>query len=123
MMAFGLGIAPSQSMAALDGLLHADVTFIRTPKQGSTTSPHATRAEVAGPGRPWSRRFTLALAVYMFAAIAWAIGQGIWASVPFLALFAIGFSYVGVHLVRDHIRTRPRRAGGAAGMDAVPATK
>ncbi|MEZ4241247.1 MAG: glycosyltransferase [Myxococcota bacterium] len=95
-LALGLGMAVSQSRAVAEGLWGEVGTFVRTPKRGGARGPLGYRVGSRGLAG-----LELLLALYLVGAGAWAIGQGYWASLPFLALFAGGYGSVGLATLRS----------------------
>jgi len=89
-MSLGIGMAVNQSRAVVEGLLGSDRTFIRTPKAGAETVRHYAL------GAGWTPVVELALAAYYLAAIVACVDRHLWASLPFLLLFGLGFGYVGL---------------------------
>ena len=72
-----------------------DVTFVRTPKVGST-SLRRYRQKL-----DWTPIIELAFAAYFVIGVGWIIDQHYWASLPFMALFGAGFGYVGLMSLRE----------------------
>lgn len=90
-LALGVGLSAPVSIAVLRGLLGRNDPFRRTPKSGD------------GAGRRYTLRATsldLALKLFMAAwsggAVAWAVAAGLWGSLPFLLLFAIGYGWLAL---------------------------
>jgi cellulose synthase/poly-beta-1,6-N-acetylglucosamine synthase-like glycosyltransferase len=97
LMALCAGLCVSQARAVVEALLGRDSEFVRTPKRGVRG-----RGDGSAPiqrGYRGVRTMTsvaeLALSAYMGLAIVLAVQSGHWLTVPFLALFAGGFAYVG----------------------------
>ena len=111
-LALGVGMAPSQTLAVIDGLTSGDTTFVRTPKHGqrntSLTSPPAA-------ARPAAQLLTLALAVYFTGARIWALQSQHWGSLPFMLLFTVGFWMVSVGLLPPVRRKAATEAGTGRG--------
>ena len=117
MMALGIGLAVNNGRAAIEGLFGDDVEFVRTPKTGATdryTTPSATYRA----GTSWHNAVELIFALYCIATLAVAVVTRSWASVPFVALFAVGFSYVGLTSLVGSWRTS--RAQGEVDAEAHP---
>lgn len=95
-MALGIGISINQSRAVFEGLFGNDVTFVRTPKAGDAGSAQAGAFTSYRPSMGWTPFLELAMAVYLIVGAGFVIQSGWYASLPFLALFAVGFGYVGV---------------------------
>ncbi len=92
-MATGIGLAVSNTLAVLGGLWRNGGVFHRTPKTGD-------RAGATGSVYRLPRQFSWwiegALATYFLAGTTLAIKVGMWLSVPFLYLFLQGFTYLFV---------------------------
>jgi len=88
-MSIGIGLSLHNSAAFIAGLLRRGGVFARTPKVGSGTRnpPVPYRS-----GTVWSLWFEVVLALYFWICIAAAGLQGRWWSLPFLYLFAQGYS-------------------------------
>jgi len=94
LMAVGIGISINNARAVLAGLVRSDAEFLRTPKYALATPTHESIAS----RRYRSKRnvdtwIELALGLYFAGLVAFALGDGLWGAVPFLALFAGGFLY------------------------------
>ncbi len=100
-MSLGIGMAVNQSRAVVEGIFGSDVTFVRTPKDGSTNSrPGAVPVAYRIP-RGWTPVIELALAAYYAVSIGIVISEGWWASLPFLVVFGLGFAFVGLSSLLD----------------------
>lgn len=95
-LALGVGLAAAQTRAVADGLSGRVGRFVRTPKRGDGAG---YRARVRG--LPIAE---LALAVWLCGATIVATAHGYLASVPFLALFAAGYTAVGLRTLREALR-------------------
>ena len=90
-MALGVGSSVSQTMAVLEGLVSGDATFVRTPKQGGLRIPQVV------PKTPPAQLFiTVIMGLYYLDAVGQSVRSHNWASLPLLALFGIGFWWVGL---------------------------
>ena len=89
-LAIGLGMSASQSRAVWDGLGQNGGEFVRTPKWGggAPRGYHPSGRGLVG--------VELLLTAWLTGAMVWAAYQGLWASVPFLGLFAGGYGAVGI---------------------------
>jgi cellulose synthase/poly-beta-1,6-N-acetylglucosamine synthase-like glycosyltransferase len=86
-MPVGIGMSIRNGAAVLEGLVQRGGQFRRTPKRGD--APHAL---VERPPRiPWAEAI---LAAFFIAAMAILGAAGLWLSLPFVALFLSGYSYV-----------------------------
>jgi cellulose synthase/poly-beta-1,6-N-acetylglucosamine synthase-like glycosyltransferase len=125
-MALGIGMALQQTRAVLTGLQRASGEFVRTPKRGSgqrlyrSALPRLAGAE-------------LVIAGWLCSGIVRSIEQGVPGAVPFQALFAAGFGWVGILALLDRFRARractevtpwtgPAGHGDAPRAAAVPGT-
>jgi hypothetical protein len=107
-MALGIGMAVSQTRAVVEGLFGRDLTFRRTPKRGDG---EAADARVERLPADWTTALELGLALYYALAAGLAIDRGLWASLPFLSLFGLGFTFVGLGSLAPALSLR--RAGAA----------
>ncbi len=89
LMAVGCGLCVNQARAVGEALWGTPSEFVRTPKQGSAG---ASRYKGA---RTWGPIVELALAAYNAIGAVLAVRGGQWLALPFLLLFAFGFTYVG----------------------------
>lgn len=103
MMAIGVGLSVNNARAVLEALFNHRSDFIRTPKYGA-----APRDQ--GSYRTW-RGFVpvveLALAVYFSHHLGKAILLDQWSVVPFLAIIAMGFTYVGLLSIAPQRAAKP----------------
>jgi cellulose synthase/poly-beta-1,6-N-acetylglucosamine synthase-like glycosyltransferase len=98
-MCLAIGISVNQSVAVFWGLFGGETEFVRTPKAGESGSMVSS----------YSRKFgglELLMAVYYAESIVWAIGVGMWSSLPLLLLFGAGFTQVGTMKLREAISSR-----------------
>ena len=80
--------------------------FVRTPKSGGQASASYR------PSDPGLVALEGAMAAFLWAATVWAMAASYWASVPFLLLFSVGYTLVGVGAVWAH--RRATKAAAAA---------
>jgi cellulose synthase/poly-beta-1,6-N-acetylglucosamine synthase-like glycosyltransferase len=96
LLAVGIGLCISQTRAVLEALRGQISGFVRTPKHG-----------VVGREKSWRKRtyrgavsavpiLELVMAGYFAFTLVAAIYAGRWVSIPFILLFLVGFSYVGL---------------------------
>lgn len=121
LLALGVGIAPGQSIAVLEGFFSDDTRFVRTPKAGDE------RARLPAPAGSTFRRaarwLTLSMALYLCSATVWAIALGHWLTLPFLLLCSSGLSAVSWASFRPGQGRQPRATGARPQRDAAPAAK
>jgi len=96
LMSIGIGLAVNNTRAVFEALFNKQSEFARTPKY---------RVETAADewiGKKYRQRFIiqpvieLALDLYFTATVFYALGNGIYGTLPFLVLFQIGFLYTGL---------------------------
>jgi len=111
LLAASLGLALSNTRAAVEALAGRRSPFARTPKAGDRGGRAALAVRPGARARAvaWAER---ALALYSLAGLAALVAVGAWEGVGFQALFAAGFALLGFH---DAVAPRPawRRASGA----------
>lgn len=95
-LALGTGMALAQSLAVFEALRGRRTAFVRTPKRGLGAGSY--RVADAATGMP-----ELVLAAWHVVGIVGAVSLGRWGSIPFLALFAAGFGWVGVLALRERL--------------------
>jgi cellulose synthase/poly-beta-1,6-N-acetylglucosamine synthase-like glycosyltransferase len=96
LMSIGIGLAVNNTKAVFEALFNRQSEFARTPKY---------RVETAADewiGKKYRQSFVvqpmieLALGLYFTATVFYALGNGIYGTLPFLVLFQIGFLYTGL---------------------------
>ena len=94
-MAVGIGLSINNARAVLEALRGRPSEFRRTPKYNlSAGSTLASRRYRIGANRDsW---IELALAAYFAVACAAALAAGLWAAIPFLSLFGVGYGYTAL---------------------------
>jgi cellulose synthase/poly-beta-1,6-N-acetylglucosamine synthase-like glycosyltransferase len=122
----GTGLALSNTVAILQGLLGKSQPFRRTPKfRIEGRGDRWIGSRYALPFQ-WVTLGELALAGYALATVLVALAVGNYLAVPFLLLYVGGYGYVGLHGLRDawtrrgvHAREPrgPARAQGCAHAD------
>ncbi len=113
MMALGIGLAINNGRAAIEGLFGHDVEFVRTPKRGAA-DVSSSRAVGYRGAWTWHNTIELAFGLYCTLTLATAIVTQSWASVPFVSLFAVGFSYVGIRSLVEALRPSLAQSGATA---------
>lgn len=99
-LALGIGLSGPLSWAAARGTLGSmNAPFERTPKRGDGPVRYRTRLRVLDTAT------SLVLAAWMLACGGLAIRAGLWASIPFVILFGVGYAWTGVGDLLD--RGRP----------------
>jgi hypothetical protein len=96
LMAVGIGLSVNNTRAVLEAVFRRESEFARTPKYG-----------VERTGDDWmGKRYRqptvvqpfveIALGLYFTGTVFYALSNGIFASLPFLVLFQVGFLYMGL---------------------------
>ena len=96
LMSIGIGLAVNNTRAVFEALLNKQTEFARTPKY-----------RVESQGDDWVGKkyrqsvvvqpiIELALGLYFTATVFYALANGLFATVPFLVLFQVGFLYTGL---------------------------
>jgi hypothetical protein len=102
LMAVGIGISINNSRAVVAGIIGGETEFRRTPKYALEDGGAATLAarRYRAP-RGLDTWVELVLGLYFSALVVAALADGLWGAVPFLALFAWGFSYTAMTVLRQ----------------------
>ena len=96
LMSIGIGLAVNNTKAVFEALFHKPSEFARTPKY-----------HIEGASDEWINKkyrqsvaiqpmVEVALGLYFTATLFYALANGIYATVPFLMLFQVGFLYTGL---------------------------
>jgi cellulose synthase/poly-beta-1,6-N-acetylglucosamine synthase-like glycosyltransferase len=94
-LSLGIGLCVNQSRAVFEALLGRETEFVRTPKHGIQGKHESWSAKRYRAARDFVPYVELALAAYFAVAMVVAARGGHYVSMPFLALFLVGFGYVG----------------------------
>jgi cellulose synthase/poly-beta-1,6-N-acetylglucosamine synthase-like glycosyltransferase len=97
-MAMGIGLVFSNTRAVLEALFGVKSSFIRTPKYRVENSKDnwLTAATKYKRNRGWLPYIELAFALYFVGAVAYAIRSNIYATIPFLMIFLLGYGYIAM---------------------------
>ena len=96
LMSIGIGLAVNNTRAVFEALFNKQSEFARTPKY------HIENQGDEWIGKKYRQSFVvqpvieLALGLYFTATVFYALGNGIYGTLPFLVLFQIGFLYTGL---------------------------
>lgn len=95
-MAMGIGLVFSNARAVLEALFKVESSFVRTPKYNVESRKDnwlqaATKYKRKGGWLPF---IELAFALYFVVAVLYAIRSNIYATIPFLLLFLLGYGYM-----------------------------
>jgi len=110
LMAVGIGMSINNARAVFEAATGRESEFRRTPKynlgRGETVAGRRYRITINRD--TW---IELALAVYFTWAIAAVAAAGLWAAIPFLILFQVGYGFTaGVTLIQAFQRSAPASA-------------
>ncbi len=96
-MSLGIGLCINQTRAVLEALLvRRSGEFVRTPKHGVMKRFERWSGKKYRASKTIIPLVEVLFALYFAVALAFAAIGGHWVSMPFLALFLVGFAYVGV---------------------------
>ena len=95
LLSVGIGMSVSNGRAVLEGLGGRDTPFVRTPKYRIESRLDSWRPKKYRGTRNLLPAFEITLGLYFTATVAYAISQQIFATLPFLVLFQVGFLATG----------------------------
>ena len=98
-LGLGVGLAFQQTKAILQGIQNQDQVFIRTPKKGTRQFKRYSL------GNSPKGMVEILLGIYCLGSIFWLLNHGVLYSIPFLCLFAFGYSYVGFGFLLPQIKS------------------
>jgi cellulose synthase/poly-beta-1,6-N-acetylglucosamine synthase-like glycosyltransferase len=96
LMSVGIGLSVNNTRAVFEALFNSESEFTRTPKyhiEGDADEWVGKKYRQTVAVQPLCE---LALGLYFTATVFYALAQGIYATVPFLVLFQVGFLYTGL---------------------------
>ena len=91
LMAASIGLSRNNGRGVFEALIGHKTGFVRTPKQGDQVSALSYLKTLSSAGSGLELALGLA---YTLAAL-WCVYDGVWFALPFLVMFAFGFSYTG----------------------------
>ncbi len=97
-MAMGIGLVFSNTRAVLEGLFGIKSGFVRTPKYRVESNKDNWLQAAMKYRRKggWLPLFELAFSLYFVFAIYYAIRSEIYATIPFLMIFLVGYGYMAI---------------------------
>jgi len=97
-MGMGIGLVFSNTRAVIEALLGIKSSFVRTPKYRveSARDNWLQQARLYGRKHGLLPLLELSFALYFVAAVAYALRTGIYATIPFLLIFLVGYGYMGM---------------------------
>jgi hypothetical protein len=102
-MAIGIGLAVNNTRALFEALFGEPGEFTRTPKYGIERAQDDWQHKKYHQSMPVQPFVEIALGLYFTVAILYALSVGIYATLPFLALFQFGFLYMGLMSILQQI--------------------
>jgi cellulose synthase/poly-beta-1,6-N-acetylglucosamine synthase-like glycosyltransferase len=102
----GIGISIRNSAAVLEGLFEKGGHFRRTPKRGDVGQTLVTVPAQTGVSAPHLPFAEILLALFFALATATLIAAHQWVSLPFVALFLGGYSYVAIRGLFERLSYR-----------------
>ncbi len=94
-LAVGIGLLVNNSRAVMDGLFGGEGSFIRTTKFGIRSKADAWQHKAYRAPVSWISWIELVLAGYFATAFIYAFRHHLFLALPSIALFCVGFAYVG----------------------------
>jgi len=120
LLALGIGLAVNNARAVLEAMLGIESEFTRTAKYGIEGRGQGWRKTKYSPLKSIAPFVELAFAAYFIRFLLFAFNHDQWLAVPFLALFAGGFAYVGICSVAQWFPST-REANPRPPSEALPA--
>ena len=114
LIALGTGLSLNNTRAVLEAMLGIESDFKRTPKFAMTDQFTSWQGSTYALPRDPATWIELGLAVYSVGLLGWVISQGIWWLIPWLVLYASGYSYVAGVVFVQAWQTRLARLEAAA---------
>ena len=96
----GVGIALTNTRAVFEALAGIPSGFVRTPKKGDRGKGSYRAGGLAGSG------LEIALGLYCSVGLAAYCMVGKWLIGPFLAIYVVGFLFVGIRGLGEQLRFR-----------------
>ena len=96
LMSIGIGLSVNNTRAVLEALFHKQSEFARTPKYGIEQDSDEWVGKKYHQSVGVQPLIELALGLYFSATVFYALVNQIYATLPFLMLFQIGFLYTGL---------------------------
>jgi hypothetical protein len=96
LMSIGIGLAVNNTRAVFEALFGKSTEFTRTPKYGVEAQTDEWISKKYRQSFLLQPVIELALGLYFTATVFYALGNGIYGTLPFLVLFQIGFLYTGL---------------------------
>ncbi len=95
LMSLGIGMSLNNALGVMEALIGRKSPFVRTPKYCIESSSDRWRSKKYRARRDYLPFAEIALGLYFTAAVAFAMTHQLFAILPFLVLFQVGFLYTG----------------------------
>jgi cellulose synthase/poly-beta-1,6-N-acetylglucosamine synthase-like glycosyltransferase len=96
LMSIGIGLAVNNTRAVFEAMFNKESEFARTPKYRIEANADEWIGKKYRQSFIVQPMIELALGLYFTATVFYALGNGIYGTLPFLVLFQIGFLYTGL---------------------------
>ncbi len=96
LLATSIGLGVNNGRAVIEALIGHKTGFARTPKTGTGEIGFGLMKGYKVNSQNWANYLEIALGSLYFVFLVWALLKAYWVVVPFLALFTIGFFYIGL---------------------------
>jgi cellulose synthase/poly-beta-1,6-N-acetylglucosamine synthase-like glycosyltransferase len=96
LMSLGIGLAVNNARAVIEALAGRQTEFARTPKYGIERRTDEWNDKKYRQTMSWQPVVEVGLGLYFTATVFYALSNGLYASLPFLLLFQVGFLYTGL---------------------------
>ena len=121
LMSIGIGLCVNNTRAVLEALFRKQSEFARTPKYGIERDSDEWVGKKYHQSVGVQPLIELALGLYFTATVFYALVNQIYATLPFLMLFQIGFLYTGLLSILQQYTGEKRHAQGAGSREVAPA--
>jgi len=96
LMSIGIGLTVNNARAVIEALTGRQTEFARTPKYGIERRTDEWSDKKYRQSMAWQPIIEVGLGLYFTATVFYALSNGLYASLPFLLLFQVGFLYTGL---------------------------
>jgi cellulose synthase/poly-beta-1,6-N-acetylglucosamine synthase-like glycosyltransferase len=96
LLALGIGLAVNNARAVIEAMIGMQSEFTRTAKYGIQSRTQSWKRAKYSPIKGIAPFVELGFATYFTYFVGFTIGREQWLALPFVALFAAGFGYVGL---------------------------
>jgi len=108
-MALSIGLSINNAQAAIEGWLGRKSPFLRTPKYDITKRGQSWQRKAYRSPVGWSVVGEVTMSCYTLLGIAYAITRREYGALPFLVLFASGYTMLSAYSLQHHFAGRGRR--------------